>query len=352
MGVKPVLSSLVRVARPAMRLIARGGYFSPRRATAGQTASIAIVACHWIGDTFWATQAIAPLRECFGGARLTVITKPACVDLWHGLVDGQDVLPVAEVTSDRRRERVSWRGLGRRARSLRAREFDMVIDLTGNRYSAWFTFMMRPRASIGFAGDELGSLYSFGVHAEQVGRHLSERPMRVVEEAARIWRRQMPAAPPPLRPPLPTCTAAEAREMFHLGERPLYVLAPGAGWAAKCWPAEKFVQAGRLLATDATVAVLGSAAETELCRRVAAGIPAAVVAAGGRLGHVVALLAEARGVLANDSGLAHLAAALGRPTAAVFTGATDPALCRPIGPAAAVFSADDAVERVVAHLRR
>ena len=100
------------------------------------------------------------------------------------------------------------------------------------------------------------------------------------------------------------------------------------------------------------VVVVGSAAEEDLCRRVAEGIPGAKTLTGQPIGRVVALLADAHGVLANDSGIAHLAAALGRPTAAVFTGATDPALCRPLGPGdcAKVFQGTDPAEGILRHL--
>ena len=155
-------------------------------------------------------------------------------------------------------------------------------------------------------------------------------------------------------------TKIEDPELEHicaelgLAGRPYFVLAPGAGWPAKEWPPERFAQAGRLLAAGGAVVVVGSATDEKLCRRVAAAVDGASVWTGRPLGRVVALLAEANGTLANDSGIAHLSAALGRPTAAVFTGATDPALCRPLGPAgcANVFRADDPVEEIVAYLLR
>jgi heptosyltransferase-1 len=336
---------------PIARLRARRGYFA-RRDWAGMCAGrVAVVACHWVGDTFWATQVIAALARRFEGAELCAITKPACVDLWHGLVELGHVLTAPEVTSDRRRERASFSAIRRRAGELAGENFDLVIDLTGNRYSAWFTFCLRPARSLGFDGGELGWLYSGRSRlAERVEGHLSERPFRVIEPL--LGGQENPFAYHlPLRPPQPTVAPEAIAGELGVGERRYTVLAPGAGWPAKCWPGERFVQVGRLLA-DAGLAVVvaGAAAEESLCRQVGEAIDGAKIVVGRPIGQVVALLSGAAGVVCNDSGLGHLAAALGVRTASVFTGATDPATCRPLGPddCSAVFSAEADAEQVFA----
>jgi ADP-heptose:LPS heptosyltransferase len=315
---------------------------------------------------------VPALERRFPNAEFFAICKPATADLWHGLVEPQRVFTAAEVVSDRQRERPCLRAIRRRARELRQLDFDLVIDLTGNRYSAAFTYWLHPAASLGFDGGELGWLYSCRVdHAERPGRHLSERPFRVIEPllsaAANSAHTGRPAvAPPeaaapgsepfawrlPLRPPVATCPPSEVRAELGIPGRPYFVLAPGAGWPAKEWPAEKFAQAGAALASEGTVVVVGSASEEDLCRRVAEGIPGARTFTGRPIGRFVAMLAEARGALANDSGIAHLAAALGRRTAAVFTGVTDERTCGPLGPrdAAQTFRATDDVATIVRYL--
>jgi ADP-heptose:LPS heptosyltransferase len=294
---------------------------------------VAIIACHWIGDTLWAVQTVEPLRRRFPAADLYAVTKPACIDLWNGRLPAERVLPAAEVVSDRRRERVSWRRLRRRARELRGLACDVVVDLTGNRYSAAMSFLLRPAASLGFDGGELGGLYSVRVaDAERPGEHLSQRPFRAIEPLLDAWDEPFAYRGAP-QPPEPTRSPAEVRSELDLADRPYCVLAPGAGWAAKQWSADAFRRLAELVAkTGCGVVVVGSGAERDLCEYVAAGAAGAKVAAGRPLGEVVALLSEARGVAANDSGIGHLAAALGRPTASIFTGETNPALCRPLGP--------------------
>ncbi len=335
-------------------LWARAGYFHERDLKRLEAGKIALIACHWLGDTFWASQVVPTLAQRFPHGLIYAITKSHSIDLWAGLVPPERVICGDEVVSDRHRERVRWGRLIRLAGSLRRRRFDLIIDLTGNRYSAVATFLARPGFSIGFAGDELGWLYSHRVrNARRADAHLSGQPFRVIQPLL-----DRPAPPADgelsLRPPQAICSAEEILPALGLEAGRTFVIAPGAGWSAKQWPPERFVESGAILAnTGATVVVVGSEPERSLCEHVAAGIAGAKVLCGYPIGRVVALLEQAAGVLANDSAIGHFAAALGRPTAVVFTGATDPTLCGPLGPddMVRVFDADTAPAEIVAHLQ-
>lgn len=117
--------------------------------------------------------------------------------------------------------------------------------------------------------------------------------------------------------------------------RPYAVLAPGALYGpAKRWPAERFAEVGRwLTARGFAVVVAGTAAEGPVCGEVAAeaGAGATSVAGATDLPALAALVAGAGLAVCNDSGLAHLAAAVGAPTVAVF-GSTSSAWTAPLGP--------------------
>ena len=96
--------------------------------------------------------------------------------------------------------------------------------------------------------------------------------------------------------------------------------------------------AGSLLASEVEVLFLLGPAETE---RLSAADEARIrgaakLATDLSLTDVVGLLACADAFVGNDSGVTHLAAAMGLKTCAMF-GPTDPALYRPIGPTLAVF---------------
>jgi ADP-heptose:LPS heptosyltransferase len=107
------------------------------------------------------------------------------------------------------------------------------------------------------------------------------------------------------------------------------VVAPGAVWETKRWPAERFAEVVRELSQGEGLPCLlvGSEAERALCDEVAAaagpGARAGSVAGETTLRQTAALVSRAALFVGNDSGLSHLAMAAGTPTVAVF-GPTDP----------------------------
>jgi len=105
---------------------------------------------------------------------------------------------------------------------------------------------------------------------------------------------------------------------FELKEH-LVVLAPGSVWPTKMWTKEGFIKAGRSLAQNAVVVVMGSKDEAPLCGEIAAAIPNATSLAGRTsLWESAQLLACADLLVCNDSGAMHLGAAAGAPIVSVF----------------------------------
>jgi len=101
-----------------------------------------------------------------------------------------------------------------------------------------------------------------------------------------------------------------ARERFGIRE-PYAVLCPGAEYGpAKRWP--YFAQLAQRIGMP--VVILGSAND----REAAAGIPGKDLAGRTTLDEAIVLIAGAAVVVSNDSGLMHVAAALGRPQVALF----------------------------------
>ena len=106
---------------------------------------------------------------------------------------------------------------------------------------------------------------------------------------------------------------------------PLVGLSPGANWATKEWPAERYAElARRALAAGLQVAVQGSAAERALGAEIVRAAPGAADLTGLLdVPQLVGFTSLCAAYAANDSGPMHLARALGVPTLAFF-GSTDP----------------------------
>ncbi len=122
------------------------------------------------------------------------------------------------------------------------------------------------------------------------------------------------------------------------GRRPV-AIHPGSGGRRKCWPPERFARLAELL--ERPILLIEGPADEQACREVADRLPLRVPlarAAGLDLGRVAALLTHCGCYVGNDSGVSHLAAALGAPTVAVF-GPTDPCVWAPRGPRVQVVRA-------------
>ncbi len=141
--------------------------------------------------------------------------------------------------------------------------------------------------------------------------------------------------------PIPLLTASRSgalatagRWMADPGDLPQLALCPGAEYGpAKRWPPERFAElAAVLIARGWRVVVCGSAKERALGEQIAAAAGPACLNLAGQttLDEVVDLLSLATCVVSNDSGLMHVAAALGRPVIALF-GSSDPHHTPPLG---------------------
>ena len=120
-----------------------------------------------------------------------------------------------------------------------------------------------------------------------------------------------------------------------------YVFAPGAEYGpAKRWPAAHFAELARTLPLP--VVLLGSSKEAALCADIAASAnaqrPGQCLDWSGRtsLDQALAVIAGAKAMVSNDSGLMHVAAAFGIPQVALF-GSSSPLHTPPLNPRAQVL---------------
>ncbi len=141
--------------------------------------------------------------------------------------------------------------------------------------------------------------------------------------------------------PLPACPSLRVgedvgswgvgwvEERFGRGAAPLAVH-PGSGGRRKCWPAALFADTASRLGLG--VVLLEGPADGEACRLFMSEVRGVSLAhaAGLTVPQAASILARCAAYLGNDSGMTHVAAALGIPTVAVF-GPTDPAVWAPRG---------------------
>jgi heptosyltransferase II len=222
--------------------------------------------------------------------------------------------------------------------ALLAREwgrFDLAIDLRHEPDTRRLLSLVDARVRAGFAayGAAGAALDIALANAERVAGGLGNgRPMHAQARLSMLVATVLASVRPDPLPARCLLTPGAARVVAE----PYVVLAPGAGAPVRAWPAERVVELAQLLARQhgLRIVLLGGKAEAPLTASIAAALtPDAALDLGGRVGMdaVPDIIAGARLFIGMDTGLTHLAAALGVPTVCVFSGAARREVWQPIG---------------------
>ncbi len=297
----------------------------------GQPERILVVAPAWVGDMVMAHTLIRLLAERRPEAEIHVLAPAATLPLAARMAEvaAGHLLPVGH----------GELGLVRRyrvARSLRRLRFHRALVLPNTLKSALVPVWAGIPVRTGWHGESRYGLLNdrrrlppSRRRPDAAGLPMAERFLALALPAAEAVPGNWP------RPVLEVDGGNRDRLMTELGlsgAGGVLALCPGAEFGpAKRWPAAHYAAVARSAAgRSRRVWLLGSAADAEVCEAIRARAPGAVNLAGRtRLVDAVDLLSAADAVVCNDSGLMHVAAAVGTPVVAVF-GATSPAFTPPL----------------------
>ena len=289
---------------------------------------LVILAPNWLGDAVMALPAIADVRRQSPGASITVAARAAIAPLFQLVPEVNDiiVLPRAAAIGDVAR----WRLLGA---ELAGRDFDTALLFPNSLHSA----LVAVRAGIperwGYRAGWRGGLLTRAVRRTR-GLHQVEYYQQLVHALG------FPNGPIEPRVTVPD----DARDLGARlladggwdGRAPLVALAPGAAYGgAKRWPPAYFAELADSLAMDGVrCAMIGGAADAATGREILGALVRrdAIIDLIGRtdLPTLAGVVGCSRGLVTNDSGAMHLAAAAGVSVTAVF-GPTDDTATRPMG---------------------
>jgi heptosyltransferase-2 len=304
---------------------------------------VAAVLPNWLGDLVMAAPALRALGRGLGDEALDLFALEPLAPLARALFEAREVVAY-------RRES----GLGRLrlrtrlARRMRPRGYRAAVLLPNSFSSALGAWRAGVPARVGTAMHGRSFLLSARVAPLGEREHQADAYLRVVaaaldgdpdardgDELLHLAGDAREAAAAALRG-TGLATEGDGAERF-------VVLAPGAAYGpAKQWGEESFAEVARALArTGVRTLVAGTRADAPLAERIARLAPdAGVVDLTGRtdLVALAGVLGLSAGFVGNDSGAAHLAAALGVPTVAVFL-STDPTRTAQRGPRVAILTA-------------
>jgi heptosyltransferase-2 len=281
---------------------------------------ILVVAPNWIGDALMAQPLLARLREKRPGLRLDVLAPAWVAPVLRRMAEVGEVIEVAF-----RHGALELRERWRLGRMLRSRGYDQAIVLPNSWKSALVPFFADIPIRSGYVGES--RYWLLNLKYREKGKERSPMALhyaRLSEKPGTAPREPLPE--PHLRVD-PVAARATVTRFGLVGD--YAVFCPGAEYGpAKRWP--YFVELSSRLSLP--VAILGSAGEREAC----AGIVGKNLAGETTLDEAIDLISCAEFVVTNDSGLMHVAAALGTPQVALF-GSSSPRHTPPLSAHARVL---------------
>ena len=252
---------------------------------------ILFITSNRLGDAVLTTGLLGHLMETSPAARFTIVAGPLGAPLFRAVPGLESLIALPKQSWSRH-----WLGLWRRV--VRTR-WDLVVDLRDTPVSR---LICARRLAVLRTPD----------HGEHKVVTLARAYGLDRPPAPRLW----------LDAP-----AREAAARLLPGDGPYLALAPAANWTGKEWPVGNYAAlAAALTAPDgplagAAIVLLGAAGEEARCRPVGEHVPGArIVDLVGRTDPqlAAACIARCRLFVGNDSGLMHIAAAIGTPTLGLF----------------------------------
>lgn len=278
---------------------------------------------NWIGDAVMATPALHAIRQGFPGAHIAIVANPLAAELFTFHPDCDQV-----IRFDKRGGHGRVRGFWHFCMALRRERFDVAILLQNAFEAAAMARLAGIPRRAGYRTDGRALLLTHGVPAvdKKHGLHHVDYYLHMlgrlgIETTGR-------------RLSLALTAEEQAGVRARLGAGDWIAVNPGASYgAAKRWIPERFAAVADALAGEfgGRVVLTGGPGEAEIGRDIERAMRVAPLNLIGQTSvrELMAVLAQCRLVVTNDSGPMHIAAAFGVPLVAVF-GPTDHTTTSPL----------------------
>lgn len=285
------------------------------------TRRILVVGPSWVGDMVMAQSLFMTLQTRHPGAQIDVLAPQWSLPILERMPQVRKgiAMPLGHGQFGLR---TRWQ-LGR---TLAKEGYDQAIVLPGSLKSALVPFFAGIPLRTGFTGEMRYGLLNDRRHLDKIAL-----PMTVQRFVA-LGQPPAPGQTPDTPTPQLAANAAHATHLLgKLGlstDRPVVAFMPGAEYGpAKQWPAEHFAQlATDLIEQGHQIWILGSGKDKGIAEQIshaAASVHIHNLCGQTQLADVVDLLSVCNAAVSNDSGLMHMAAALGIPLVALY-GSSNP----------------------------
>lgn len=286
---------------------------------------VLVIRLRSIGDAVLSTPSLRALRRFASEAKIHFLLEDWIAPLFRGS-DLFDQLITMSPHGNAARARV--------ARVLRRADYDVVYNLHGGTTATFLARATGATHRVGFSHYQYARLHN---HLAPPPAEIWKRgPLHSAEQQLALigWTgvpvTDRPATELPITESAATSITTKLEQIGIREERPFAVIHPAASLATKQWATENFARvADSLGARGLTPVVIVQSSERSMLDllRKESTVPVAGLD-GLSLPEVTALSARARLFVGNDSGMAHIAAAVGTPCVVVF-GSSNVAHWRP-----------------------
>lgn len=278
-----------------------------------------------IGDIVCALPAVRAVRQAYPDARITFLSSPGT----RGLPGAPEVLAgfdwIDEIRAYYSDDIESFFKRWALLKELRSKRFDIWIELPNNLSPVYrqfrdmfFTRMAGVSWARGWRVDTL-HLAASAQSVHLVFKNEVERTVDILQASG------IPAGAVDFGFPREAATVSRVDECIGpIADPPglLVAIAPGAKRSTNLWPAERFAEVGRyLVRAGASVVVLGGDGDVATCAALSAQIGGGARSLAGTLSiaDCCEVLRRCRVLVCVDSGVQHLAAAVGTPCISLFS---------------------------------
>jgi heptosyltransferase-2 len=302
-----------------------------------QIERIVVRGTNWVGDAVMTVPALRQLRRLFPAAHITLATRS-----WaEGLFADAEFIDALQV-----HDGGGLRSVVRQVRQWRKGNFDLAVLFPNSLETALVASLARVPLRTGYATEGRQALltHPLALPDWRDSRHEVFYYLKIVAELEWVIKGEQTflSTEPEGSLEVSASRKSAARNLLQAhgiqnnNSQRLIALCPGSiNSRAKRWPAERYAAlADRFISEGAAkVLLVGSAAESDVSNEVVRHMRNEPVLLTGQtdLAQLVAVLSLVDLLVTNDTGPAHIASALGRPTLVIF-GPTNPLTTRPFSP--------------------
>ena len=294
---------------------------------------------NWVGDSLMTIPALRALRRVLPDAHITLVIRPGTKGLFS------DVDFIDEILVYDRKNAFS---VVPQVREWKRRRFDLAVLFQNAFEAALIPFLAGVPLRLGYATESRQALLTHPLPLPdwRSSRHEVFYYLYVVTalEQMLFGRSTVCEAEPDASIQISDVRKAQAAELLRAygvsEEDSVVAICPGSiNSRAKRWSPESYATlADRLIESKRRVLLIGSKDETDVSEDVTRRMRQQPIVLTGRttLDQITAVLDRADLIVTNDTGPAHIGAALGRPTIVIF-GPTNPLTTRPFAPEAVIL---------------